>query len=140
MPITQHTDSNGWTYNAVSTAEWYGSYGDTLRAAGWRYCGYGTWGIYITQGADCATRTMITPFIHQPIQQDVAAPAPANVVTDKACGGCRKSATPSQPGAPQPATPTPGARPAPSASPKYPWWLWVLVALTLAQVVYGRND
>jgi len=65
---------------------------------------------------------------------------PVSSVADKACGTCRKPSTPPTnaiSGAPTPA-PTPGARSAPTTS--LPWWLYVLAALTLAQVVHGRND
>lgn len=141
MPITQHTDSNGWVYNAVTTAEWYSSYGDTLRAEGWRYCGYGTWGIYITKGADCATRAISSsePQILPP-SPDAPTPQP-RMITDTACSGCRPVAPPQIVKPAPTTTPTiPAAGMPTTPRAQYPWWVFVLVALTLAQVIYGRNN
>lgn len=143
MPFTQRTD-NGLTYWVIGTAAWYGSEGEQLRAQGWRYCGYGTYGIIGAQGSNpCYTNAPTQePNIGLPVQPDVGTPpgstGPTGAVADKACGTCRKTTQQIQtPGAP---APTPGARPAPTApKSKYPWWVLVLVALTLAQIVHGRN-
>lgn len=85
----------------------------------------------------------LLPNILPPVERPDQPPtdqAPISAVADRACGGCRKSSTAATnplSGTPAPATP-PGARSAPTTS--LPWWLYVLAALTLAQVVYGRND
>lgn len=139
MAVTKYTDSNGYVYNAIGTAAWSGAEGATLRSQGWTYCGFGTGGIYIAPpGGPCYTKTAPSQPNILPPAPPTDTPGPSSAVPDKACGACRKSSsggTVPTPGAP---APTPGARPASKSS--LPWWLWVLVALTAAQVVYGRNN
>jgi len=140
MAITKYTDNNGATYNAIGTAAWYGSEGVTLRAQGWTYCGFGTGGIYIAPpGGPCYTMSTPPQPNVGPTAPPSDTPGPQSAVTDKACGSCRKSTATTSPITGAPPTPTTtGAKPA--SKPGLPWWLWVLVALTLAQVVYnGRN-
>lgn len=75
------------------------------------------------------------PMILPPAEQNNA---PVATVVDRACGGCRpKTVAPgTAPGAPPPA---PGSPTRPGATRSaYPWWVLVLAALTLAQVV--RNN
>lgn len=140
MPITRYTDSNGNTYNALGTAAWLGAEGATLRSQGWTYCGFGTGGVYLAPpgGGPCSTRSSSGPSILPPAPPPENL-APSNAVPDRACTRCTQKTTATAPssqitGAP---APTPGARPAPK--PALPWWLWVLAALTLAQVIHGRN-
>lgn len=139
MAVTKYTDNNDNVYNAISPTAWSGAEGATLRAQGWTYCGFGTGGIYIAPpGGPCYTKATSQPNILPPAPP-TDTPGPTNAVPDQACGSCRKSAAANVPtnsitGAP---APTPGARPAPKTA--LPWWLWVLAALTLAQVIHGRN-
>lgn len=146
MPLQRiGPDNNGLYYNALNTSEWAAGnpIGDGLRARGYRYCGFGTWGVYVAApGQPCWEKA---PGVAQPNILPPApptdTPGPVSAVSDKACGTCRKSTATGTtgpiptPGAP---APTPGARPA--SKSVLPWWLWVLVALTAAQVVYGRNN
>lgn len=140
MPVTTYTDSNG-TYKAIGTAAWYGAEGQALRAQGWQYCGFGTNGIIIAPpGGQCYTRATPQQPNIIPIAPPPDTPGPSSAVPDKACGSCRKSsATITSPLTGAPTTPPPSTGTTVKKS-GLPWWLWVLVALTLAQVVYnGRN-
>lgn len=82
------------------------------------------------------------PSIIPTVPTDIAAPpgplGPASAVGDSACGSCRKGAfTPTNPITGNPVTSLPPTQ-APRA--RFPWWLWVLVALTLAEIMNrGRN-
>lgn len=148
MPLHKYYDTpNNLIYNALTPTEWQGSEGAALRAQGWTYCGFGTGGVYVAPpGGPCSTRGNAPgPNIIPTVPADIAAPTeiagPTSSVADKACNRCNTPARavgPSSPITGAPIAPTPGARPASSFA--LPWWVWVLVALTLAQVVYGRND
>jgi len=151
MPI-QHVgpDSNGNYYQVVTTSEWQGPYGAQLRASGYRYCGFGTYGIIIAgPGEDCYTKrgSTITP-PPPPTQPNIgptvppettggtgSTPAPVHV------GGCGCKPT-------QPVTvPAPGGAPAPAPAPVtmaphvvvldrlkgLPWWVFVLALLAASQ-------
>ncbi len=140
MAVTKYTDNNGNVYNAISPTAWSGSEGSTLRSQGWTYCGFGTGGVYIAPpGAPCFTKSAV-PSIGPTVPTDTPGSAPTSAVPDSACGSCKKSATnvPTNPitGAPVTTFPT-----QPAARSTFPWWVWVLLALTLAEIVNrGRNN
>lgn len=151
MPLKRvGPDPNGLYFQAVSTAEWSSSYGDQLRAQGYRYCGYGTWGIYVAgPGEPCYTHAepepppgpqILPPAPDQPAPES---PGPTGPVSDHACGGCGRPFDPTKP----PLTPAPGGG-APASAPgtmttekvrtltaNIPWWAWVLLMLAGAQAV-----
>lgn len=150
MPIrTVGPDANGLLYQAVSTAEWGGSYGEQLRAQGYRYCGYGTWGIYVAgPGEPCYRKQSEPPpgpQIIPTVPQDEPAPespGPTGPVADKACGGCGRRIDSTRPaGAPVAGAPVPA--PVVTMMPEkvrtvaatIPWWAWVLLMLAGAQAV-----
>jgi len=142
MPLHKYYDTqNGDTYNALTWTEWAGAEGATLRSQGWTYCGFGTGGVYVAPpGGPCSTKTggVSGPNVG-PTAPPADIPAPTSSVSDKACNRCNAPAGATGPSSPitgAPA-PTPGMRPAPRFA--LPWWVWVLAALTLAQIVYGRN-
>lgn len=145
MPITHPTDSNGITYNAINTADWYGAEGIALRAQGWAYCGFGTWGVYIRPPGvsfdDCYKRTVVQkPNILPPAPQADTGGAASSVplVTDKACGSCRRHTTTTAPAMSSPSVtvPTqPGVKVVVKKS-GLPWWV-ILLALLLAAKVVG---
>lgn len=140
MSLQRHTESNGATYWTVTTSEWSGAYGEQLRAQGYRYCGFGTYGIIVAApGQPCyATVTPSGPAIIATVPQDEPAPSqgPAGPVVDTTCKRCNDS-KPSA--AAVSAATSPQAMAAAAARAQtpagYPWWLFVLAALTLAQVV-----
>lgn len=144
MPVTKYYDStNKDYYNAIGTAAWAGAEGATLRSQGWTYCGFGTGGIYIAPpGGPCSTKGSAPP--GQPNILPPAPPpenlAPSNGVADQACNRCKKTTT-TTPGSPTSGAPAPAPGARRAAGFALPWWVWVLAALTLAQVVYnGRNN
>lgn len=142
MPPVQRSDENG-TYYTIGTAAWYGAEGAALRAQGWQYCGFGTYGIITAPpGAPCFRAASGGGGPGQPNIGPTApppdTPAPTSGVADKACGRCS-----SQSGSAPTISPTTGPTTVSPTQPKarqgIPWWVWVLATLTLAQVVHGRN-
>lgn len=147
MPLhKQGPDSNGNIYWMLTSAEWSGAIGEALRAQGWRYCGYSAtttnWvgGIIVApSGEPCWTKAAVSgPSIIATVPQDEPAPSqgPAGPVVDTTCKRCSDS-KPSA--AAVSAATSPQAMAAAAARAQtpagYPWWLFVLAALTLAQVV-----
>lgn len=146
MPIRNvGPDVNGLFYQAVTTAEWSGPYGAQLRIQGYRYCGYGTWGIYIAgPGEPCSTSSPTAP-APPPVQPMILPPAettggvgspPASV--NIGCG-CHKDAgvvaPPPMAGAPVPVVLSePGQVKVVERLRGLPWWVYVLAALALSQV------
>lgn len=150
MPLhKQGPDSNGNIYWMLTSAEWSGAVGEALRSQGWRYCGYSAsspgWvgGILVAPtGAPCWTKVASSPVggpsIIPIIPQDEPPPSqgPAGPVIDTTCKRC-SSSKPSAAAVSAASSPQAMAAAAASAqaSAGYPWWLFVLAALTLAQVV-----
>lgn len=145
MPIQQLTDANGQLYSVVSTQEWQGSYGDGLRAQGYRYCGYGTYGIIVAaQGQPCFQSANAPPppppgpNIAPTVPPDTGAPAAPGVGSMPSGGcGCGEGAAPAVPVPGGPAAPSPVA-PATMFVDRLrglPWWVYVLMILVGAQLV-----
>lgn len=151
MPVQRvGPDSNGNYYNAIPAAEWeyQNPIGVALRAQGWRYCGYGTWGVYIAlPGKPCWEKAPTAqPNILPPVAPEPGPLGPSNpAVVDDACG-CHGRAAPetTKPVSEGPATPAPVATdttPVASGTKKrFPWWLWVLILLTAAKVTHGADS
>lgn len=137
MPLSKYT-ANGETFTALSSAEWSGAYGDQLRAQGYRYCGYGTGGVYVAApGQPCYTTAAPSgPAIIATVPQDEPPPSqgPAGPVVDTTCKRCSTS-KPSAAAVSAASSPQAVAAARAKAPAGYPWWLFVLAALTLAQVV-----
>lgn len=155
MPVHEvGPDSNGYFYRAVTTAEWSSSYGEQLRAQGYRYCGYGTWGIYVAPaGEPCSYKKDAAPpppngggnppgpMIQPPADTTGGSgspPAPVNIPKGCGCGG----------GGMGPAVPGPTGAPAAPSAPAptpatmvvdrlrgLPWWVYVLAVVVAAQAV-----
>ena len=146
MPVHEvGPDSNGWYYRAVTTAEWSSSYGDQLRAQGYRYCGYGTWGIYVAPaGEACSYKKDAAPppppptILPPPETTGGSGSPPAPVSIPKGCGcGAAGSAVPGPTGSPAAPSPMP-TKPATMVVERLrglPWWVYVLAALVAAQAV-----
>lgn len=143
MPLTRvGPDSNGLYYNAVSTAEWQGAYGDQLRAAGYRYCGYGTWGVYVAAAGDpCSSRDAgpsIVPVVIPPGGQPGGV-TPQGQTPAPVTSCCRQVVTRLPPPSSLPMTPAPEETPAAvdvglSNVPRWFWWLiLILVILVLVR-------
>lgn len=148
MPVARvGPDSNGLYYNAVSTAEWQGSYGQQLRAAGWTYCGYGTWGVYVAPpGGPCSSTSPSGP--SQPPGPQILPPAPADTPVGNASAPvtscCRQVVV-----RPQVGGVIPSGQPAPAATETVttdlaldlsgvPRWLWWLILLLVILVLVRR--
>ena len=140
MPVTKFYDTvNGLIYNAIGTGDWAGAEGVSLRSQGWRYCGFGTGGIYIAAaGQPCSTKIASPqPNVLPPAPQDQQGGASApQVVRDTACGSCRHTTTTQVTtqgnlGAVQ----QPGTKVIVKKS-GLPWWV-ILLALLLASKVVG---
>lgn len=156
MPLQRvGPDSNGLYYQAVTTVEWSGALGVQLRMAGYRYCGYGTWGVYVAApGQECYTRDASQPpplppppgpggpgpsigptAPPQTTGGTGSTPAPITVGGCGRCGQPPQAVTPPAPtgGAP---VPVPPARPGVQILTQVkglPWWVFVLAALALSQ-------
>lgn len=151
MPIQRvGPDANGDYYQAVTTAEWSGTYGAQLRASGYRYCGYGTWGIYVAgPGEPCSTKGAALPPPPPPPGPAIlppaettggsgSPPAPVNI----GCGCHKDTGTVTQPAPSGPAPSAPAAPGMPAAPVAkvlerfkgLPWWVYVLGALALSQL------
>lgn len=140
MPITHPTDSNGLTYNAIGSAAWQGQEGIDLRAQGWTYCGFGTWGVYIAPpGGPCYTKAaavVTQPNILPKAPEDVA--APSGGVSDT-CSTCHKAAPPPPAGFVQVGgTPSQPTLVKIETKKPFPWWL--IIILVLVAVSHGRDD
>lgn len=138
--VTKYT-AGGKVYNAISAAAWSGAEGDALRAQGWTYYGFGTGGVYITPpgGQPFTMQPNILPPV-SPEEPPTTSGQSAGAVADKACGSCRKPAAPASSPITGNTAPAVSAAARPVSRSGLPWWLYVLAALTLAQVVYGRNN
>lgn len=150
MPVHEvGPDSNGFFYRAVTTAEWSSSYGEQLRAQGYRYCGYGTWGIYVAPAGepcsykkDQAPTQPPGPMILPPAETTGGSgspPAPVSIPKGCGCGSGAGSAVPGPTGAPAAPSPTPAPTKAATMVVDHlrglPWWVYVLAALVAAQAV-----
>lgn len=148
MPLTYHTDSNGLTFAAITSTEWAGAYGDGLRAQGYTYCGYGTWGVYVKPAGqvDCGVRTQAPPSggssVPPPPTTTGGVGSPPAPTVIQGCGSCRKATTVTGGSAPTPGASTgPGTVTVPGARRTgYPWWVIVLAVMVLAQIVGGKDN
>jgi hypothetical protein len=161
MPLQRvGPDSNGLYYQALTSSEWQGALGVQLRSQGYRYCGFGTWGVYVAgPGQECTSKDLggvqppppgpyILPMIQPPPETTGgvgSTPAPVHV------GGCgcgskgpEAVTQPAQPGA----APVIPAGPVSTVSATHvsavmvldrlkglPWWVYVLALLAAAHFV-----
>lgn len=147
MPVHEvGPDANGFFYRAVTTAEWSSSYGEQLRASGYRYCGYGTWGIYVAPaGEPCSYKKSTTPPPPEPMilppeettGGSGSPPAPVSIPKGCGCGAAEPGSVPAPgaPAGPSPATPTKPATMVVERLRGLPWWVYVLAVLVAAQAV-----
>lgn len=152
MPLQRvGPDSNGLYYNALSTSEWQGAYGDQLRAAGYTYCGFGTWGVYVAApGEPCSSSGAgggggVLPGgggVGGPQILPTYQPFPADNQASSGSGCCGSRGV--MPGAPRTAgapAPAPGGvdvtvrRDELERIPRWLWW--VLIVLVLIVLLRG---
>lgn len=146
MPVQRvGPDAGGTFYNAIGTAEWQGAEGEQLRAAGWTYAGYGTWGVYLTAPGPQFPVTpgggggpYILPLADPGGYSGGPAPTvdPGTGSASPSCSSCRGSS----PGSPYVA-PRAIAGTAPAAAavvvdqlegiPSWIWWVLVVLALVV---------
>lgn len=145
MPLrTVGPDSNGLYYQAVTTAEWSGDYGAQLRAAGYTYCGYGTWGVYVAgPGEPCSSSSPAGGGPPPPPPDSgggpmILPPAPGGdpilIGGDSLSSGCgcgkRIVDRPTVGGLPRPATaPAPTAAAEPERIPRWLWWVIIILII-----------
>lgn len=161
MPIQRvGPDANGLFYQVVGTAEWQGPYGAQLRGQGYRYCGFGSYGVIVAgPGEECYTRVSAPPPPPgggvQPPGPNIgptvppettggvgSTPPPVHVGGGCGCGGktTEPVTQPTQPGAPPPPSTTPVVAGAPSSTvflaqlKGLPWWVIVLALLAASQL------
>lgn len=151
MPVHEAgPDPNGLFYQVVTTQEWQSSYGESLRAQGYRYCGLGSYGIIVAPpGGPCWYRKGVTPppgpdpNIGPTVLPVLAngSPTPSSGGNSGGCCGCGGKPSPATvtqapvsgpgPGAPTPA----GAMPIVARLRGLPWWVYVLAILAVSQAL-----
>jgi hypothetical protein len=151
MPLTYPVDNNGLTYTALGTAAWYGDEGAALRAQGYTYCGFGTFGVYLLAPGEsrdpvygCGKKAggnAPGPSVIPTVPSDIGATtaSPVKPVTDS-CGSCHQATSPVVGTPAQPAPPVVPANAMPTVVAKKPFPWWLLIILAILAVSHGRDD